>query len=77
MDCTWSDWGNWTNCNLTCGGGQQMRPRFEIGPYHGGQPCNGSDEDWRDCNAHFCPSGYFCEFSFQHLKYSVQCTSYI
>ncbi|GFN97238.1 hemicentin-1 [Plakobranchus ocellatus] len=50
---TWSPWGA---CDVTCGGGLQDRNRTCVGPFYGGQNCEGPSLDNRTCNTHPCPS---------------------
>merc|ERR1712110_516488 len=55
----WSDWGPWGSCSKTCGGGTQNRNRACNSPSpspNGGAPCEGDDEDTRQCGDEACPS---------------------
>ena len=45
-----------------------MRRRECVEPQYGGLPCEGSLEDWQDCNTHPCPSKYDCENTFQRAN---------
>ena len=64
VDGNWSDWGNWSGCPVTCGGGEQIRTRTCTNPpaAFGGAPCPGEPEERRLCNKNPCPgngeSGY-------------------
>ncbi|XP_033738097.1 SCO-spondin-like isoform X2 [Pecten maximus] len=51
----WENWGSWGMCNVTCGGGEQMRLRDCDGPFYGGDDCQGTNEDFQACNTHECP----------------------
>jgi len=59
IDGKWSDWGPWGSCSKTCGGGTQKRSRACNSPPpspNGGAPCEGEDEDTRECGDETCPS---------------------
>jgi len=71
VDGMWGEWGNWTTCSETCGGGNQTRIRLCDSPAvaHGGAACasnssytettNGTgiaqQEAMQACNEHPCP----------------------
>ena len=38
-DCTLSEWGEWSNCSATCGGGNQIRTKDIIIPSFGNGTC--------------------------------------
>ena len=63
VDGVWNDWQGWESCNVTCGGGAQIRQRVCHGPFYGGAECVGPEIDSRECNMHECPSklGPFCD----------------
>ena len=47
---------------MTCGGGVKWRNRTCVGPFYGGQECQGAQVDNTTCNSHNCPGamcGYF------------------
>ncbi|PFX32412.1 Hemicentin-1 [Stylophora pistillata] len=48
----WSDWGEWSNCTVSCGGGEQTRYRDcdNPPPAYGGRECLGVSEETRPCN---------------------------
>ena len=58
VDGGWSDYGPWSNCTESCGGGKQNRNRTCNNPVpkHGGKKCADSDTDERKCNTQPCPS---------------------
>ena len=56
VDGVWNDWQGWESCNVSCGGGTQLRRRECHGPFFGGAECVGPEIDSRDCNTHECPS---------------------
>jgi hypothetical protein len=51
-----SDWGSWTNCTKSCGGGEKKRTRsINVQPANGGVQCQ-SLEETQLCNPQACPS---------------------
>uniref|UniRef100_UPI000D314B66 SCO-spondin n=1 Tax=Maylandia zebra TaxID=106582 RepID=UPI000D314B66 len=56
VDGGWSQWGAWTECSLSCGGGVKFRRRLcdNPSPQSGGRGCLGDAEQQRDCNTHLC-----------------------
>ena len=55
VDCVWDDYGEWTSCSKSCGGGQQSRTRnIKIDADNGGKECAGSLTDSRECNNEDC-----------------------
>merc|ERR1711971_674751 len=59
IDGKWSNWSHWGSCSKTCGGGTQKRSRACNSPPpspDGGAPCEGEDEDMRECGDETCPS---------------------
>uniref|UniRef100_A0A3P9CEB0 Uncharacterized protein n=1 Tax=Maylandia zebra TaxID=106582 RepID=A0A3P9CEB0_9CICH len=54
VDGGWSQWGAWTECSLSCGGGVKFRRRLcdNPSPQSGGRGCLGDAEQQRDCNTH-------------------------
>ncbi|XP_064611675.1 A disintegrin and metalloproteinase with thrombospondin motifs 18-like [Liolophura sinensis] len=52
----WSDWGVWSECSRTCGGGVRQRDRRcdNPRPLYGGEPCNGISRSYRLCNTQDC-----------------------
>ena len=56
VDCVWGDYGEWSTCTATCGGGTRTRKRPEATPAsNGGDPCIGSTTETEDCNLEACP----------------------
>jgi len=54
VDCTWGDYGGWSNCSVTCGGGQQSRTRAKTTVEANGGRCPGGSVEVRSCNTHDC-----------------------
>ncbi|XP_063690486.1 uncharacterized protein LOC134823063 [Bolinopsis microptera] len=53
----WSNYGDWLECSVTCGGGSQSRTRTckNPAPLYGGKDCQGQDSESQDCNPQECP----------------------
>ena len=56
VDCAWDAWTEWEACSETCGDGEQRRTRIMHPELHGGVPCTGEPEEWRECFDKHCPS---------------------
>uniref|UniRef100_A0A7S1NC01 Spondin-like TSP1 domain-containing protein n=1 Tax=Eutreptiella gymnastica TaxID=73025 RepID=A0A7S1NC01_9EUGL len=55
VDCVMAEWGEWSVCSATCGGGSQLRTRYHTtASAHGGAPC-GEREETRTCETDPCP----------------------
>ena len=56
VDGEWSDYSEWTECPVNCGGGLQSRSRTcsNPAPAHGGEECAGDSEESRECNTYLC-----------------------
>ncbi|XP_069105026.1 SCO-spondin-like isoform X1 [Argopecten irradians] len=56
IDGNWANWGSWTSCTRTCGGGTKSRSRSCSNPAraHGGRDCAGSGSDSTACNTQSC-----------------------
>ena len=57
MDGGWGRWESWSDCSVTCGGGQQQKVRYcdSPEPRDGGLPCDGRNTETRECNVWECP----------------------
>ena len=52
----WSDFGEWSECSVTCGGGIKERTRACTNPppAHGGMHCVGDNKEEEACNTQAC-----------------------
>ena len=58
VDCQWGQWGRWTPCTKTCGGGTQIsRRRIQNHEQNGGKSCMGDKSKNRQCSTHSCRPG--------------------
>ena len=57
VDGSWGDYGSWTDCTRTCGGGTSTRRRLcdSPAPLYGGRECTGSEVEEKTCNNQQCP----------------------
>ncbi|XP_022785409.1 A disintegrin and metalloproteinase with thrombospondin motifs adt-1-like [Stylophora pistillata] len=57
VDGNWGEWGAWTKCSKSCGGGEHSRKRLcdSPAPAHGGKICEGAFRQRRPCNENNCP----------------------
>lgn len=56
-DGSWSQWGCWSKCSITCGtGGKQTRKRecTHPPPSNGGLGCTGTNTEVKECNRSRC-----------------------
>ena len=54
VDCQWGQWGRWTSCTKTCGGGIQTKTRIQKHAETGGRSCLGKTFKDRHCNTKSC-----------------------
>jgi len=56
VDGGWSEWGSWTSCSHTCGGGSQTRIRTCTNPPPSGvgADCQGGNSQSQSCNTDGC-----------------------
>lgn len=56
-DCEFGEWGEWTECSSTCGGGQHERHRrVSLHATLGGEACKGALSMTAACSTHSCPA---------------------
>jgi len=56
LDCMWSDWLDWGQCDVSCDGGSQSRTRSVAQPKVGeAADCKGASKESQDCNTMSCP----------------------
>lgn len=56
VDCVWEGWSEWSPCSASCEGGTESRSRgYEQIAEHGGEECQGSSFEQKECNQHKCP----------------------
>ena len=60
VDGGWSDYGEWSECSASCGGGTQVKIRTctKPAPAHGGADCVGKSQKTQECNTHACPGNW-------------------
>ena len=55
VDCTWAQWGDWSDCSKTCGDGTRTKTRRkDVKEAHGGV-CKGTDKEKESCKDKECP----------------------
>lgn len=65
VDGGWGNYGAWSACSASCGGGSQTRSRKcnDPAPSNGGANCVGPAQQSRDCNTSPCPvDGGYSDF---------------
>jgi len=55
VDCTWSPWGLFGPCSVTCVSGTSTQNRSTIGPFYGGTNCIGVSSNTTLCVPAPCP----------------------
>ena len=50
IDCVWSNWGPFGECDQTCGAGFRHSTRTSTGPFYGGAECVGDNTQKQPCN---------------------------
>ena len=51
----WDNWQDWSDCDVTCGGGTRQRTRDCINGSPGDIGCDGEVTETEDCNTDECP----------------------
>ena len=64
VDCRWSDWRQWTDCTVACGGGQRMRHRDIVqDAQFGGASCPlQTSIQTQPCSTQACGTPEFCKW---------------
>ena len=65
VDANWATWAEWTQCNMTCGGGWRSRQRDCNAALFGGADCMGESSQTEACNEEPCPGKcclLFCRY---------------
>ncbi|NWI93347.1 HMCN1 protein, partial [Pitta sordida] len=59
VDGNWGQWQSWSQCSVSCGGGEQRRVRLcsSPAPLNRGRPCPGDSSQISRCNTQACPGG--------------------
>jgi len=60
-DGYWTTIQEWSQCNMRCGGGEEVFQRLCVPPKDGGKPCEGESVLRRPCNTQPCQSLYDTE----------------
>lgn len=55
LDCSWNDWGDYSPCSDSCGGGKKARRRTSTPAKWGGLPCKGEPNETVACAVELCP----------------------
>ena len=55
VDGLWMDWEAWSQCTVSCGGGNRTRTRQCYHAKNGGKPCEGKDFETEACETQTCP----------------------
>ena len=56
VECEWNEFGDWSACSATCGGGISLRERTIKTPaQYGGKDCTGEAREEKRCNTYGCP----------------------
>lgn len=64
IDCVLDEWGPWSQCDKTCGSGQQTRERGILKEQqYGGEVCNGDLKEVQACAEYTCEHKVDCELS--------------
>ena len=55
IDCKWTEFENWSECNVTCGGGNHVRRRTKKQlAANGGKECIGDSLETKSCATNPC-----------------------
>ena len=70
VDGGWSEFGDWSDCSATCGGGTQTKTRTcnNPAPAHGGLDCQGESGETQNCNTQECPGKFQFHNIGRHIR---------
>ena len=71
VDGIWTTWSAWSACSQTCDQGEEVRTRTCEGPFYGGEPCSGDEEEKESCKLRDCAGGHAIVFSVWFLMFGV------
>jgi hypothetical protein len=75
VPCEWAEWGEFTECSASCGGGHHTRSRVIASPpLHGGAACEGDAFESANCNLDPCPGKFnlVCDkLQYERLTYYI------
>ena len=73
----WSEWGEYSLCSVSCGGGVQARYRECDNPLpaYGGKDCVGESEEIRPCNQFPCPGKHILGPKYSHYQDFIETVS--
>ena len=59
-DCVWAQWGQYSKCSKSCGGGVQTRVRSKaVEAENGGLDCTGLAKQSKQCNEKSCSKFHY------------------
>ena len=86
VDGSWNKWGDFEDCNKTCGGGHRTRTRecSNPRPKNGGKKCflentaydGYTESETEDCNTHPCPTSIPKINRLQYSNYAINLYTY-
>ena len=69
VNCKWDQWGYWSLCTKTCGGGITTRKRVKkVEAAYEGEDCIGETEETKDCQQQLCCKSFATLISQHYIK---------
>lgn len=69
VDCKWSPFSDWSECSMTCDGGQKLASRMIVNPaLYGGKSCVGEGFITEKCNEQPCPGKILLKYKLYLFK---------